>query len=152
MIKEALKTYLEKNFQAAKIEESFDFLILIVDKNELLEVARKLKNDAELRFDFLFCETAVDKVSNFEVIYHLNSSIFQHELELKVLLEKQEIPEISSVYELWKSADLFECEIFDLFGIKFINHPNLRRIFLGDEWIGYPLRKDYKDNINVVPL
>jgi NADH:ubiquinone oxidoreductase subunit C len=62
------------------------------------------------------------------------------------------MPEIPSVYGLWQSAELFENEIFDLFGIRFQNHPNLRRIFLGDEWKGFPLRKDYQDNVNVVPL
>ena len=71
---------------------------------------------------------------------------------LKVILDNRETPEIESVYSLWKAADLFEDEIFDLFGIRFLNHPNLRRIFLGNDWPGYPLRKDYKDEINMINL
>jgi len=60
--------------------------------------------------------------------------------------------EIDSVISLWKAAELYECEIYDLFGIRFKGHPTLRRIFLGDDWTGFPLRKDYKDEVNVVKL
>ena len=152
MNRDVLLSYLGKKIPGSKLEASFDFPVLIVDKIELLEVMRQLKGNNETNFDFLVCETAVDKLTHFEVIYHLTSSAFHHDLEVKVILEKQEIPELSSVVEIWKSAELFECEIYDLLGIRFLDHPNLRRIFLGDEWVGFPLRKDYNDNINVVTL
>ena len=152
MLKEELKTYLGKYFPSNKTEETADFLILIVEKQDLLEVASHLRNNAETQFDFLFCETAVDKNTHFEVVYHLTSTIFRHSMVLKVILQREEMPEIESVTPIWLSAELFECEIFDLFGIKFLNHVTLRRIFLSNDWIGYPLRKDYNDNINVVPL
>jgi NADH:ubiquinone oxidoreductase subunit C len=71
---------------------------------------------------------------------------------LKVILTDRENPEIDSVLDLWKAAELFECEIYDLFGIRFRNHPTLRRIFLSEEWKGYPLRKDYIDENNMVLL
>jgi NADH-quinone oxidoreductase subunit C len=152
MQKEELKSYLGKYFPSSKIEETIDFLVLIIEKQELLEVATHLRNNAEAQFDFLFCETAIDKGTHFEVVYHLTSTTFRHNLVIKVILQREEMPEIESVTNIWKAAELFECEIFDLFGIKFLNHVTLRRIFLSNDWIGYPLRKDYKDNINVVPL
>jgi len=152
MNKLELKTYLEQTFSTQKIEETFDFPLMFVDKDDLLEVAKKLRDSKETLFDFLFCETAIDRNPPFEVVYHLTSTTFHHNLVLKVLLEDRINPELPSVYSLWKAADLFENEIFDLFGIRFSGHPNLRRIMLGDEWPGFPLRKDYQDDINIVTL
>jgi NADH:ubiquinone oxidoreductase subunit C len=71
---------------------------------------------------------------------------------LKVMMEDREHSEIDSVNSLWFAAELFEDEIYDMFGIRFTNHPNLRRIFLGDEWQGFPLRKDYQDDVNIITL
>lgn len=152
MSREELKLYLTELYPEAKVEDSYDFPVLFVEKTELVNCCRQLKENEKTAFDFLFCETAIDKQDSFEVVYHLSSTIFHHRMVVKVKLERTDIPEIPSVYELWQSAELFENEIFDLFGIRFINHPNLRRIFLGDEWKGFPLRKDYQDNVNVVPL
>ena len=152
MNKEELKTYLGKFYPSNKLEETMDFSVLFVEKHELLEVAMLLRDNSETKFDFLFCETAIDKSTHFEVVYHLTSTIFRHCMVLKVILQREEMPEIESVSGIWKAAELFECEIFDLFGIKFLHHETLRRIFLSNDWVGYPLRKDYKDNINVVTL
>jgi NADH:ubiquinone oxidoreductase subunit C len=152
MIKEELKKYLEQTFPSNKVEETFDFPLMYVDKTELLSVAQKLKESPETLFDFLFCETAVDRNPNLEVVFHLNSTTHHHDMVLKVVLTDRENPELPSVYPLWKAAELYENEIYDMFGIRFSNHPNLRRIMLGDEWPGFPLRKDYKDNNNIVTL
>ena len=152
MTKEELKKYLEQTFPSNKIEETFDFPLMYVDKSELLTIAQKLKDTQETLFDFLFCETAVDRNPALEVVYHLNSTTHHHDMVLKVVLTDRETPEVPSVYSLWKAAELYENEIFDMFGIRFSNHPNLRRIMLGDEWPGFPLRKDYKDDINIVTL
>jgi NADH:ubiquinone oxidoreductase subunit C len=86
------------------------------------------------------------------MIYNLTSTVFRHSLVIKVIIENRENAEIESVVSLWQAAELYECEIFDLFGIRFRNHPTLRRIFLGDDWKGFPLRKDYKDDVNVLTL
>lgn len=152
MNREELKKYLEDNFSSGKVEETFDFPVLIVSKEEFFATAQKLKNTQETSFDFLFCETAVDRKTHFEVVYHLTSTTYRHDMVLKVLLEDRENAELPSVYPLWMAADLYENEIFDMFGIRFSGHPNLRRIMLGDEWNGFPLRKDYVDPNNVVPL
>jgi NADH-quinone oxidoreductase subunit C len=152
MIKEELKIYLEKQFPACKVEETVDFPVLILEAEQLLPTARYLKENAETSFDFLFCQTAVDKLTHLEVVYHLTSTTFRHNLVLKVILRDKDNPQVESVTSLWKAAELSECEIFDLFGIRFLNHPTLRRIFLGNDWKGYPLRKDYKDDVNVLSL
>jgi NADH:ubiquinone oxidoreductase subunit C len=152
MNKQELKSYLEQNFPSCKVEETSDFPLLFVDKNELLAIARKLKESPDTLFDFLFCQTAIDRKTNFEVVYHLTSMTHRHDMVMKVILEDRETPEVESVYSLWEAAELYEDEIFDLFGIRFSNHPNLRRIMLGDEWQGFPLRKDYVDNNNIVAL
>ncbi|NWJ50992.1 MAG: NADH-quinone oxidoreductase subunit C [Bacteroidetes bacterium] len=152
MDKAELKSYIESKFPQCKQEDSFDFPVLIAEKSELFQIAQQLNTSPDTQFDFLFCETAVDKKTHFEVVYHLTSSVFHHNLVVKVILEDRVNPEVDSVYPLWMAADLYENEIFDLFGIRFKNHPNLRRIMLGDEWPGFPLRKDYKDDVNIVTL
>jgi len=152
MNKQELKTYLEQTFPSNKVEETFDFPLMFIDKSELLAVVQQLKDSKETLFDFLFCQTAIDRNPNFEVVYHLTSTTYRHDMVLKVVLEDRVNPELPSVYSFWKAADLYENEIFDLFGIRFNGHPNLRRIMLGDEWPGFPLRKDYKDDVNVVSL
>jgi NADH:ubiquinone oxidoreductase subunit C len=118
----------------------------------LIAVTQTLKESKETLFDFLFCQTAIDRKTNFEVVYHLTSTTFHHNMVLKVVLEDRENSELESVYPIWKAADLFENEIYDMFGIRFLNHPNLRRIMLGEEWQGFPLRKDYQDDVNIVTI
>lgn len=152
MVKEQLIEYVKAKFPSATVEDSPTFPVLTTGKENLFSIAESLKNDAETRFDFLFCETAIDKLTHFEVVYNLYSIENKHHLIIKVKLDDRENPEVDSVFPLWKAAELYECEIFDLFGIRFKNHPTLRRIFLGEEWKGYPLRKDYKDDVNVLSL
>jgi NADH/F420H2 dehydrogenase subunit C len=146
MIKKELKHYLETTFPTAKVEETFDFPVLFLTKEELIPVMTRLKDAPETRFNFLFCETAVDRNPALEMVYHLTSTYYHHDMMVKVLLEDRENPVIESVYSLWEAADLYEDEIYDMFGIRFTNHPNLRRIMLTDEWVGFPLRKDYQDD------
>lgn len=143
MNKEELKSYLTQTFPTATVGESFDFPQMYVTKDELLAVCEKLKDSPETKFDFLFCETAIDWKDRFEVVYHLTSTTYRHDMVLKVTLEDRDNAELPSVYSCWKAAEYFENEIFDLFGINFTDHPFLRRMILGDDWKGYPLRKDY---------
>jgi len=111
-----------------------------------------LRNSEDLSFDFLFCQTGVDWPEHLTVVYHLRSTTHGHEVVVKAKIEDREKPEIDSVFDLYKTADFHEREIFDLFGINFKGHPDMRRIFLEDDWVGYPLRKDYVDEVNIVEL
>ncbi len=152
MNKLELKSFLGKTFPESTIEDTFDFPLLWVARDALFSVAYKLKYSEETNFNFLFCETAVDFPGHFEVVYHLSSTTFHHDMVLKVKLEKPDNTSIESVNSLWQAAEFYENEIYDMFGIKFLNHPNLRRFILGDEWPGYPLRKDYIDDVNLLTL
>lgn len=145
MNKPELKEYLTKAFPSCTIEESVDFVVMRVNKEELLATANELKQNKDTLFDFLFCLTAVDYQPDFEVVYHLRATTFQHEMVLKVTLTDRESPNLDSVSSIWRAAEMFECEIFDLFGIKFNGFDGLRRLFMPQDWPGFPLRKDYTD-------
>lgn len=124
------------------------------DRDELtLEVARGhiraacavLRQDADLHFNFLADIAAVDRYPSeprFEVNYHLLSIPRRERLRLKVRLAS-DAAEVESLTSVWPGADFFEREIFDLFGIRFAGHPDLRRLLMPDDWEGHPLRKDY---------
>lgn len=146
-----LKNWLSLTFPFTKVEDGIDFVSLSIEKEKLFSLMTELKNNETSQFDYLFCETAIDRNSHLEMVYHLTSTRFRHQLMVKTLIEDRNKPLIDSVLPLWKSAELFECEIFDLFGIHFNGH-SCRRLFLTDDWIGFPLRKDYNDEVNVVKL
>ncbi len=116
---------------------------VLVNAASLLEVAAYLKNTPGFDFDYLNFVTAVDYYSYFEVVYHLTSLKHNHSIFLKVRCYDRASPSVPSVVSLWQGADFQEREIFDLFGIKFEGHPNLKRIFLWEGFPGYPLRKDF---------
>ncbi|MBF0490138.1 MAG: NADH-quinone oxidoreductase subunit C [Candidatus Omnitrophica bacterium] len=114
---------------------------LVVPKSSLLEVATFLKN--ELSFENCHSVTAVDRKDKMEAVYHLYSTSNHIMLTLKVILPMDDLT-VESLYLLWPSANWLERETFDFFGIKFLHHPDLRRIMNPDEWTDYPLRKDFK--------
>ena len=115
----------------------------LVKSDSLLAVAEYLKTADGLKFDYLNYITAVDYYDYFEVVYHLFSLAQNKILALKVRCCGRENLQVPSVTTLWKGADFMEREVFDLFGISFAGHPNLKRIFLWEGFTGYPLRKDY---------
>ncbi|HLN53732.1 MAG TPA: NADH-quinone oxidoreductase subunit C [Lentimicrobium sp.] len=109
----------------------------------------KMKNDPELAFDYLFCLTGTDFEDHLKVIYHLESTEKNHIMVIKVKTADRVNPAVDSVTDIWPTAEPHENEAFDLLGIKFNNHPEPRRLFLEDDW-GFPLRKDYQDDIHIV--
>ena len=131
-------------------EEESEFLNVIVPKEELYTICEQLKANTDLKFDYLFCLTGIDWGSELGVIYHLESTTFRHNIVVKVKTSDRENPIVDTVSDIWLTAEFHEMEVFDFFGIKFNNHPNLKRLFLPAEWEGYPLRKDYVDEVNMV--
>lgn len=118
---------------------------IIVDKAKLVEVCGRLRQNASTYFDMLSCVTGIDngpQAGTMEVVYNLYSIPYNFQLMVKVILPRDK-PEIDTVAHLWKSADWMEREVFDMYGIVFVNHPDLRRILMPGDWEGYPLRKDY---------
>jgi len=120
-----------------------DELYVAVPAAQLVELGRYLRFDPPLSFDYLSFVTSIDWKTHFEVVYYLVSTLHKHKLVLKVKVEDRVNPEVPTISPLWPTADWQEREIFDLMGIRFAGHYNLRRILLPDDWEGYPLRKDY---------
>lgn len=114
-----------------------------IDADKLVEVAGFLKASNDLDFSFLTSVTAVDYIDRFEVIYHLLSMRRNHSAVLKVSLYGREEPVLDSVIDVWRGADLQEREIWDLMGIRFRGHPNMKRVLLWEGFPGHPLRKDF---------
>lgn len=113
---------------------------------DLIPVCEKLHRDPSIFFDMLSCISAVDNgtaAGTIDVVYNLSSIPFDHHLSVKVVISR-DTPELESVTAIWKAANWHEREAFDMFGVRFKGHPDLRRILLPADWDGFPLRKDYK--------
>jgi NADH-quinone oxidoreductase subunit C len=128
------------------VREALGEVTCYVDAGFVIDVCRFLRDDPRFEFNMLADQTAVDlgidQDPRFEVVYHLNSLTKYHRLRLKATLPADE-PTIASVTSVWKTADWLERETFDMFGIVFEGHPDLRRILMPEEFQWHPLRKDY---------
>jgi NADH-quinone oxidoreductase subunit C len=120
-----------------------DTLAVTLKSDYLLKVAEYLKDSPELSFNHLIDIAAVDYYDNFEIVYRLTSLQYNQSLVLKVPCHERVNPVLPSLTGLWRGADFMEREIFDLMGISFTGHPNLKRIFLWEGFTGHPLRKDF---------
>ena len=114
-----------------------------VKPQALLEVCHLLKEDPSLGLDYLVAVSAVDYIDHFEVVYHLTSLAHNHSLVLKSRVYNRESPAVPSVVELWQGADLQEREVWDLMGVAFTGHPNLKRILTWEGFPGHPLQKSH---------
>jgi NADH-quinone oxidoreductase subunit C len=115
----------------------------VIAREKWLEVARLLKEDPLFSFDYLRNLSAVDYQKEIEVVYQFYSFKKKHQIAIRVKTDRDEA-KVPSVAHLWKAADWNEREAYDLMGVVFEGHPNLKRILLPDEWVGHPLRKDYE--------
>jgi len=138
---EEIASQIEENFPGSIVESSPKSIV--VNKESLFAVASYLKTTPGLDFDYLTAITAVDYPDYFEVIYQLTSLKHNHTLVVKTRCYGRDNPTLPSVVSLWRGADFQEREIYDLMGISFDGHPNLKRIFLWEGFQGHPLRKDY---------
>lgn len=138
---------LESVFEEENIELKTDIPVepfLIITPNKINAISLFLRDEERMQFDFLSSLSGVDyDEENLAVVYHLYSFVHKHKLMIKVIVPKSQ-PNVKTVSNVWATADWHEREAYDLFGIIFDDHPDLRRILLPDDWEGYPLRKDYK--------
>lgn len=145
MTNEELKASISLLQPSCTYDESGEFLNVCISSQELLPLMQSLRSKNELYFDYLFCLTCVDWKDHLMMVYFLNSRLHHHTIVVKAKINDIENPSIESVNDIWKTAELNEDEVFDLFGVKFKNHPNLRRLFMPEDWKGFPLRKNYED-------
>ena len=151
MLKEDLKIKITELLASASFDEAGEWLNISIEPSEWPDFANKLRHTPGLDFDFLFCVTGVDWKTHLGMVYHLTSTIHRHNIVVKAKLDREN-PEIETVSNIWRTAEFHEREAYDLFGVKFISHPDLRRLFLTDDWKGWPLRKDYEDPVNMIKL
>jgi len=115
---------------------------VVIDPGALVEICQYLKSDPESAFDCLSNESGVDYKDRIEVVYHLFSYKHRHQAVLKVKLPR-EGASVATLENVWKSANWMEREIYDLLGVTFEGHSDLRRILMPEDWVGHPLRKDF---------
>ncbi len=156
---------LEQQFPGKVVSHKLDAIDpwIAVQPEAWHDIALFLRDDERLKFDFLHCITAVDYFEpdpkkakrvkfepHMEVVYHLSSFTHRHKIVIKLILPRWkddvpgQLPEVPSVADVWPTANWHEREVYDLSGIKFLGHPNLRRILCPEDWVGHPLRKDYE--------
>ena len=129
-----------------------DIMTLTVPRGQYHALVHFLRHDSEMQFDYMVCMTGMDWGDSLGVILLLESTVHQHRVYVKTMTTDRENPEIPSVAAIWETANLNEREVFDYFGICFTNHPDMRRLFLRNDWVGYPLRKDYDASEAVNPV
>jgi NADH:ubiquinone oxidoreductase subunit C len=152
MTNEELKIKITDLLPGAVYDESGEWLNITIDPANWLILATQLRNEASLHFDYLFCLTCIDWNTHLTMVYHLSSTQFRHTIVIKSKLDRNK-PEIESVSSIWKTAIFHEREVYEMFGVNFLNHPDLRLLILPDGWEGKnPLRKDFEDPVNMIKL
>lgn len=152
MTTEDLKNKITQLLPSAVFEEGGEWLNVQVTADELSALAQQLRNDPELHFDYLFCLTCVDWKTHLTMVYHLDSTVHRHNVVIKVKLDAQQ-PQVPTVSHIWRTAEFHEREVYEMFGVDFKGHPDLRLLILPDGWEGKnPLRKDFDDPVNMIKL
>jgi NADH:ubiquinone oxidoreductase subunit C len=152
MLNEELKAKITECYPAATFEEGGEWLTIYTEPAGWLSFAQKLRQDESLFFDYLFCLTCIDFKTHLTMEYHLSSTRYRHNIVVKAKLDIAK-PEIETVSYIWRTADFHEREVYEMFGVNFLNHPDLRLLILPDGWEGKnPMRKDFEDPVNMIKL
>ena len=121
MNNEELKAKITELLAAATFDETGEWLNISVQSKDWLPLAQQLRREENLQFDYLFCLTCIDFKTNLTMVYHLSSTVFRHNIVIKSVLGR-DTPEIESVSQIWKTADFHEREVYEMFGVNFLNH------------------------------
>jgi NADH-quinone oxidoreductase subunit C len=152
MTNEELKAAITEILPAASFEEGGQWLTVNIEPVEWHLLATKLRKEPTLLFDFLFCLTCIDWKTYLTMVYHLDSTKFRHNIVIKSKLTTVN-PAIETVSDIWQTANFHEREVYEMFGVNFINHPDLRLLILPDGWEEKkPMLKDFEDPINMIKL
>lgn len=151
MEREELQQYLG-GLGSMTFEEGGEWINLFVEPADFRALMEQLRRDEQLEFDYLFCLTCVDFKTHLTMVYHLSSTHYRYNIVVKSKLDREQ-PEIETVCDIWRTAAFHEREVYELFGVKFLNHPDLRLLILPEGWEGKnPLRKDFEDEVNMIKL
>jgi NADH:ubiquinone oxidoreductase subunit C len=150
MTKEEIKEHLSAVYPSATYDESGEWLNLQIEAADWKTLAKVLRK-APFHFDYLFCLTCIDWKTHLSMVFHLTSTGHRQTIVIKAKLDRNN-PQIETVSDIWRTAEFHEREVFDLFGVQFLHHPDLRRLILTDDFEGYPLRKDFEDPVNMIKL
>lgn len=149
---EDLKTRITELLPAASFEEGGEWLNVHIEASAWQAFATQLRNEESLLFNYLFCLTCIDFKTHLTMVYHLSSTTYRHNMVVKIKLDTKK-PEVETVSNIWRTAEFHEREVYEMFGVQFINHPDLRLLILPDGWEGKnPLRKDFEDLVNMIRL
>lgn len=149
---EELKTKIMELLPSAVFEEVGEWLNINIESKDLLAFAQQLRNDASLFFNYLFCLTCIDWKTHLTMVYHFSSTKYRHNIVVKSKLDRNN-PEIETVSKIWRTAEFNEREVYEMFGVNFLNHPDLRLLILPDGWEGKnPMLKDFEDPVNMIKL
>ena len=152
MTNEELKAKITELSPAISFEEGGQWLTINVEPKDWKLLALQLRQDAALLFDYVFCLTCIDWKTHLTMVYHLDSTKFRHNIVIKSKLAADN-PEIETVSDIWQTANFHEREVYEMFGVNFLNHPDLRLLILPDGWEGKkPMLKNFEDPINMIRL
>jgi NADH:ubiquinone oxidoreductase subunit C len=152
MTNEEIKARLLAINPVLHVEEGGEWLNVNIEPAGWPVLAKQLREDTSLNLDFLFCLTCIDWKTHLTMVYHLTSSNYRHNIVVKSKLDRNN-PEIETCCHIWRTAEFHEREVYEMFGVNFLNHPDLRLLILPDGWEGKnPLRKDFEDPINMIKL
>jgi NADH-quinone oxidoreductase subunit C len=152
MTNEEMKIRITELLPAAIFEEAGEWINVSIEPVAWKPFALQLRYTDGLFFDFLFCVTGADWKTHLTMVYHLTSTTYRHNLVIKVKLDRAE-PRIETVADIWRTAEFNEREAYEMFGVQFVNHPDLRLLILPDGWEGRnPMRKDFEDPVNMIKL
>jgi NADH-quinone oxidoreductase subunit C len=148
---EDIKSYISDILPNASFDETGEWLNIMVEPNDWKPIAGMLRH-SRFEFDYLFCLTCIDWKTHLTMVYHLTATKNrQLNIVIKIKLDRDN-PEIETVSDTWRTAEFNEREVYEMFGVKFLHHPDLRRLILTDDFEGYPMRKDFEDPINMIKL
>jgi NADH:ubiquinone oxidoreductase subunit C len=152
MTTEELKIKITELLPTATFDQGGEWLNINIEPKDWLAFAHQLRNENSLFFNYLFCLTCVDWKTHLTIVFHLSSTKYRHNIVIKSKLDRTN-PEIETVSHIWRTAEFHEREVYEMFGVKFLNHPDLRLLILPDGWEGKnPMRKDFEDLVNMIKL
>lgn len=152
MTNEIVQEKITELLPTVTFEQGGQWLTLQVESANWHLLATQLRQQEALCFDYLFCLTCIDWKTHLTMVYHLDSTKYRHNIVVKVILDKTN-PSIETVSDIWQTANFHEREVYEMFGVNFLHHPDLRLLILPDGWEGKnPMLKDFEDPINMIKL